>query len=443
MSRSRCLAPLLLTLITGVLACPTEEVPDDPGDPPAAPAENDAAYDVTPIRTWNLVANAATDGHDVLDLEVVAPPDVGEIRPWLAGEPGDLLVADGDAFRGEVDIASLAAGSHELLLQADGDDIAFAVLPFVRSHPLYILTTVDWDDPDIADHELEWHEQLHEDHPHLRLTEFVGPYTFTESSVSAERAAELVEWLLGMRDDHGTEIGLHIHPYCSFVEAAGVTCLHEPSFVYDEGDDTGLTIFNSAYSEAEYTALLEKADEIFVENGLGKPITYRAGGWTADAEVLMALEANGYVADTSAANWACLEEWDGAANGELWAFLTDQWSEIDATSQPYYPSEADAGVPGEPSIGVLEVPDNACLADYVSAEEMIAVLDANWAGEPLLEPRVWSIGFHHVTSSIYVAFRDNVDGALEYADQYLAAEDGGPLVYGTLKEMPLVWPYED
>lgn len=437
----RTLMLLLVLLLPGCLG----DDPDEPvGDvPPTAPEENDPAFSIEPIRSWNLIGNGATAGHDSVDLEVLAPAGVAEIVPWLDDERGVPLDPDGDAFVGTVDIAGLAAGHHEILLQADGEDIAFAVVEFVRSHPLYILTTVDWDDADISDNELAWHLALHEDHPNLLLTEFVGPYTFTEDNVSEERADELVDWLLALRDNHDAEIGLHIHAYCTFVEYAGVECRHEPSFYSDEGDETGYTVFSNAYTEAEYTTLLEAADELFVEHGLGKPITFRAGGWIADAGVLRALEAAGYVADTSAANWSCLEEWDGNANGELWAFLTDQWSEIDATSQPYYPSQDDAGVPGEPSIGVLEVPDNACLADYVSGDEMIAVLDANFDGEPLDEPKVWSIGFHNRTAGFMMDFRTPIEEALTYADALLAAEDGGPLVYGTLSDTPLVWPRDE
>jgi len=430
-------------LLFPLTACDDETSGTDPtDDPPQAPDENDPAYTLGPVRTWNLVGNTATEGHDEIVLEVVAPPDVGEIRAWLDDEVLVTLEPDSDAFRSDVDISGLDPGRYEILLQADGDDLAFAAIEFLRSQPLYIFTSVDWDDADISDNELDWHLSLHDAHPRLLLTEFVGPYTFTEDNTDEERRGELVDWLLDLRDVHGAEIGLHIHPYCTFVEYAGVECRTEPSFYDDAGDDTGYTVFNTAYTEDEYVTLLEAADEIFVERGLGKPITYRAGGWTADAGVLRALAASGFVADTSAANWSCLEEWDGSANGELWAFLTDQWSEIDETSQPYFPSQDDAGVPGDPAIPILEVPDNACLADYVSGDEMIAVLDANFAGDPLDEPKAWSIGFHNRTAGFMTDFRTPIEEALTYADALLAVDDGGPLVYGTLSDAALVWEWE-
>ena len=427
------LAPLLSS-------CPGHA--EDPGAPPAAPDQDDPDFDVTPPRAWNLIANGATPGHDELQIEVIAPADVEQIRPWLADEPGDLLDGNGATFTGVVDISGLPPGQHQVLLQADGGEVAFAAVPFLRSHPLYVLTSVDWDRSDIEGHELDWHLALHQDHEHLRITQFVGAYTFTDPAVSAERTAELVDWLDANRQEYDDEVGLHIHAYCHFVEYAGVTCRHEPSFVYDAGDASGYTVLSSAYTEDEYTTLVQTADALFEEHGLGKATSFRAGGWIADEGVLRALASVDYVADTSSVNWACLEEWDGYQNNALWEFITDTWSEIDATSQPYYPSQEDAGVPGDPAIPILEVPDNACLADYIDAEQMIEVLEANWAGEALEEPKVWSIGFHNVTKNAvyFIDFRPHVEGALDHADRYLAVNDEGPLVYGTLSEMALVWP---
>ncbi|MDP7114094.1 MAG: hypothetical protein QGH45_19135, partial [Myxococcota bacterium] len=190
--------PEALTVIVA-LACaplvPLTACQDGPGDPPAAPDQDDASYEVIPPRTWNLIGNGATAGHDELWVEVVPPPDVEQIRPWIGDQPGELLAPDGDAFAGAVDIAGLGPGEHVMLLQADGADVAFAAVPFLRSHPLYLLTSVDWDDSDIVDHELEWHLELHEDHEHLRLTQFVGPYTFTDPYLAADRTEALVDWL--------------------------------------------------------------------------------------------------------------------------------------------------------------------------------------------------------------------------------------------------------
>ncbi len=407
--------------------------------PPAAPDSDDAAFTVDVDRVWSLVPNDLTTGHDSLGWSAQAPDGVAAVEIWLDGE----LVAQvegGPGFDGAVDVSAVAVGEHELLFAAAGADTAFARRSVVRSHPLYVLVSVDWDQANTLDHELEWQEGLHADHPALRLTHFVGPYTFTDPAVPPERVDLLVAWLQGMRDVQDDEIGLHIHPYCNFVETTSVPCRTEPSYVYYDGDPSGYTVLSSAYTVEEYTELLLAADALFEAHGFAKPTSFRAGGWIADAGVLQALANAGYVADTSANNWRLMEEWEGDANNVLWEWNQEHWAPIDSTSQPYYPSVDDAAVAGEPSIPILEVPDNGILADYVEAEEMIEVLDANWDGGALDRPKVFSIGYHNRSSGLGFDFRDRIRGALDYVDGALAEDDSGPLVYATLSEMPAVWP---
>lgn len=203
-----------------------------------------------------------------------------------------------------------------------------------------------------------------------------------------------------------------------------------------EGDSTGYSVILSAYTEAQTKKMLEKADELFVENGLAKPTSFRAGGWSAELHTLKALAETGYVADTSANNWRRLEEWIGIGNG-LYEWNKGHWSTINDTSQPYYPSVTDILVSEKPALSILEVPDNGILVDYVSAEEMIEIFMANWGGSTLEAPVAYSLGYH--TSNFDSEYKERMDGILNYIDQYLAVTDGGPVIYTTLSELPKVW----
>jgi hypothetical protein len=427
----------LLALAT---ACGSAD--DAPGDRPAAPDQNDPAFRIARVRDWLLVGNALTPGQDDIEVQVFAPDGTDAVDVWLDDQPGVRLThSDEGDFRGILDAADLEAGEHELLLGEGGADVAFARLIIHRTHPLYVVVSTDWDDADNPDASLELQAQLHEDHAELRLTHFVGPYTFTDETVPPERRAELADWVLGMRDDFGDEIGLHIHPWCSFVDTTDVTCRTEPSTVYDEGDDTGYTVMCSAYTEEEFTDLLLASDDLFEEAGLGKATSFRAGGWTADLGTLHALAAAGYVADTSANNWARMEEWNQplSGNGVLYDWNMQHWASIDDTSQPYYPSEDDILATGAPAVSVLEVPDNGILVDYVSAAEMIEIFDANWDGTTALaQPVAYSIGYH--PPNFNVDYQDRIDDALRHADQFLASQGTGPVVYATLSELTQVWP---
>jgi hypothetical protein len=398
----------------------------------------DEGFEVEGLRGFYLVGNDLTPGQDRIEVVVTAPAGVDRVDAWIDRQAAGPLAVEGGAFRLEASIADLGPGEHALVLSADASERAFAGLVFLRTHPLYVVVTNDWDDPDNDISAFIRQEELHEWHPELRLTHFVGPYTFTDPGVSETRRAAIVDWLLGMRDGHDDEIGLHIHPYCSFVESAGLECLIEPSYAYSTGDDTGYAVFLTAYDEEQTQTLLERADAIFEERGLGRPTGFRAGGWTADLHTLRALGRAGFVADTSAANWSRLEEWEGYPGASLYEWNRDQWASIDETSQPYYPSETDILGTEPPVIPVLEVPDNGLLVDYVTAEEMIEVFGANWPGGALAEPRQVSIGYHPPNFS--VEFQTRIHGALEHADRFLASRGEGPVVYATLSELVLVWP---
>lgn len=410
-----------------------------PGDTPAAPAENDPDYRIEHVRNWLLAGNQVTPGHDSIEVQVFAPAGVDTVDVWLDDRDGVRLErgSEGD-FRQVLDAADLEVGEHQLLLAADGEDTAFARLVVKKSHPLYVVVTNDWDDADNSDASLEQQERLRGFHPELRMTHFVGPYTYTDPSITAERRQLLTDWVLDQREQHGDEIGLHIHPWCNFVDTTAVACRTEPSTVYSQGDETGYTVMCSAYSEEEFTELLLAADEIFQDSGLGKPTSFRAGGWTADLGTLRALAAAGYLADASANNWARMEEWQGQQNGVLYEWNKEHWATIGDTSQPYYPSADDILLAGEPAIPVLEVPDNGILVDYVTGEEMIEVFDANWDGEtPLAAPLVYSIGYH--PPNFIPEYRVRITEALTHAEQFLASRDAGPVVYATVSEMADVW----
>jgi hypothetical protein len=426
-------------MVTGALAlaaCGGDGFGPPSATPPAAPAENDGRYTVGGVGAWYLVGNALTPGQDEVELVVDAPGEAEVVDVWIDGGPGQRLTRDGARFSGALDIGALAPGPHQILIAANTADTAAVALTFNRTHPLYFLMTTDWDFAEPGQTALDYHDQLRTEHPELKYTHFIGPYTFTDPNLAEARKAELAAWAIARRDQHGDELGLHIHPWCHFVEAAGLACNTTLSTVY-QTDATGYTIKLEAYGQAGFETLLDKADALFVERGLGKPVTFRAGGWTAVIDTLKALAAKGYVADTSALNWARLEEWIG--NGNLYTWNMTNWSSMGDTSQPYYPNTTDKQSDAAPTVPILEVPDNAIMVDYVTRQEMIDIFALNWPGTALPEPRTYMMGFHPAPSMSVEEFR-RLDGILDHADLYRASQHAGPVVYARLKDMPAVWP---
>jgi hypothetical protein len=423
------------TALASLLLAACGGVPPVRDQPPAAPDGNDPDFDVDGVLGWYLVGNELTPGGDQLSARITAPDGTEVVDAWIAGRPGVRLPREDGGFVLEAAIGDLEPGTHELLLAADGDDTAFARLELHRSHPLYVLVSTDWDFSDPGQTQLDYHEQVHADHPGVLITHFLAPYTFTDPEVSDERQAAIVAWAQRMRDHHGDELALHIHPYCHFVEYAGLTCNTTESTVYDD-DPTGYTIGLWAYDET-FGQLLDAADQLFEEHGWGKPVTFRAGGWTATIETLRALADHGFVADTSANNWARMEEWQGT--GILYDWNMEHWASIDDTSQPYYPNTLDPLSADDPTLSILEVPDNAIMIDYVNVDQMTEIFEANWDGAPLAEPVSYMMGWHPSTQ-LNAILRDRLHNTLDVFDDHLASDGNGPVVYARLRDMPLVWP---
>jgi hypothetical protein len=414
-------------IVVGLFGC---GFPDPNPTPPAPPEENDPAF-VVSGDGWHLLGNAATPAQNTMTLSVQAPGGTDFVDVWVAGVPVVRLSERDGAFVGDVDIASITTvGSHDVLLAANGSDIAFAKLALHRSAPYYVLVTTDWDFADPGNNVLQYQDRMHVEHPEMRITHFVGPYTFTDPNITAARQQELVSWLVTQRDDFRDEIGLHIHPYCHFVESAGVTCEIDDSTTMAM-DPSGYTIKVAAYDRQEFGTLLDHASALFEQHGLNRPKTFRAGGWTANVDTLNALADKGFTADTSALNWARIEEWEGA---ELYRWNMENWGPIDDTSQPYFPSQTNVLTSESPTMALLEVPDNGVMIDYVSLPEMTGLFDANWTGEPLSAPTMLMMGFHPATQfSRYEGER--VDMFLDYSDLRRASTHAGPVVYITLDEL--------
>jgi hypothetical protein len=239
-----------------------------------------------------------------------------------------------------------------------------------------------------------------------------------------------------MQSMYKDEIGLHIHPYCNFVEDAGMTCITNASDVNADGNDlSGYTIRLEAYQRDPMAALLQHAFDIFAARGLPHPQTFRAGGWTADLNTFLALQDKGFIADTSALNWARIEEWQGH---NIYDWTMQHWAPINDTSQPYMPTETDVlGASGTP-LGMLEVPDNGVMIDYVSTAEMTGIFDANWNGKAIAKPISLMMGFHPSDNFSEDEY-NRVNDFLKYADMHLATKDLGPVVYTTLSDVTPVF----
>lgn len=413
--------------------------PDPKSDKPTPPDSNDPAFTIRGLHNWYLIGDGVTAGDDQMTIIITPPSGTQYVDAYVGDLPVVRMTEQSDGFSLQLSLANVPGGAYDILFSADGAPTAFARALWNRSAAYYVLVSTDYDFSDPGVNAIDDMNFMHANHSKLRITHFWAPYTYTDPVVTDARRLELDTWIQQQRDMFHDEIGLHIHPYCNFVEDAGMTCVTNQSTTATDGTDlSGYTIKVAAYGRDNFALLLQHAFDLFAQHGLGKPATFRAGGWTADLNTLLALGDKGFIADTSALNWARIEEWQGK---ELYNWNMAHWAPIDDTSQPYYPSQTDvlASQPGA-DMTTLEVPDNGVMIDYVTSAEMSTIFDENWSsGTPLASPRTLMMGFHPSTGFAPDEYK-RVDDFLKLADSHLASADLGPVVYTTLSDVTPVFP---
>jgi hypothetical protein len=335
--------------------------------------------------------------------------------------------------------------------------------------------------------------------PGFAYSHFVGPYIWgnphrvptgsqrAPAPPSGTVAERIEQWLKSRGSD---EVGVHIHGWTeSFLKnipapaccatatcstgtvcpassawppaccgtascAAGVACMNPPSLVaryatgWDASNTDGYSTELRDYSLDELVAMLDYSSQILVSRGFAQPRSFRAGGWTAGPNLLMAMARTrswqlepstgrvvsssgpGYLVDSSAV-WpdpvcAAVPDRPGytlcgsvRSTDGLSAGLTQ-------TAQPYRHLAS----------GILEVPDNGVGIDYQNSSQMNSALLANGAGGVLASPRMFQFMFHPHSVTAYTT---DMELALRRIDAVSYGFDNGPAVYVRLSDLRLVY----
>lgn len=302
----------------------------------------------------------------------------------------------------------------------------------------------------------------------IPITHFICPVYFTRSKFLAEYYAGKISQLIKAGN---CEIGLHIHGWISLIQACGVTPrdpVQDPSlpdwgarennryglsvpYKNDQGKektDYGHGVPLGVYSRDEICQLVERGRTLFVENKILKSsadcISFRCGGWMANDAVLAAIqmvdppfrfEASAVDASFFANSSEILSDW-----------LTQLWGPQRQVENSYltnslflsaYPngikifgSSNDISRAQPRKIQkLLELPDTAVLADYVTGGYMKEQIGraVEVASKQSCEVHI-SLGFHLESGGdprfgTRFGHIERVIEALEYIEQQYAATE--------------------
>lgn len=248
---------------------------------------------------------------------------------------------------------------------------------------LIIVVSVDWEGESLNDKNLFSILDFRHRHPDVPLQHFLNPVYYTKNNMEHSLVTEKIRSVLRTDDEQG----LHIHPRASLLKQANVQIRPKEQGFYCEDGDWLDEIFLDRYELSELCQIIEMGSKILLEAGFEKPISFRGGAWSADKDVLNALIVNGFKLDASGGNFDLVENLEGAP-----VFLSRNikklWPHIHNCSQPYRIDIAEKSI--------WEIPNNGCLADYMTADEMFQVFLDNrlsWEKDNSMSKFV-SIGFH-------------------------------------------------
>ena len=277
---------------------------------------------------------------------------------------------------------------------------------------VHVVVSVDWEGSRFNAEDLAAFSQFRDDFPNVRLTHFLNAAYYTKLAPDDVRAAVNATDQIRTALRDGDEIGLHVHADDHLLRAAGVAPKKFPSW-NNLPDETGHSVPLSAFSEEEVRRIVAWSCRTLERQGFKRPTAFRAGGWHAGGNVMNALAAEGFAVDSSEVP----TDWLPRHFGEV----PDLWPDATRVSQPYHLQD-----------GLVEVPDNGCLADYVTADQMVDTFKAVvQSGQREAKPVVLSLGFHQETAAKFLPRLRNALLEIELR----AAMQRIPLSYDRLQDV--------
>jgi hypothetical protein len=207
------------------------------------------------------------------------------------------------------------------------------------------------------------------------------------------------------------------------VKAAGVEPQTSPAWGWYRDD--GYDILVSGYSYEDMNIILDWSQQQFLQNGLGDPDMFRAGGWFADEGTLQVLEDNGFVLDSSGRDKYSIGSND----------VETHWN-LSTTTQPYRPNKYDQNSREAPNMDIWEFPNNGGSAFSIDENELYQAFSDNYSGKVLGQPKVVTYLSH---PDWFEVDKPRMDKTLTRIEENMYEDDNGPVIYTTLKYVYNIW----
>lgn len=392
--------------------------------------EESHPYIALPNKLWFIHSNLSDEnGKLTISFKPEKKLKDAKVNYEIMGQKlkGELLSSDGEIWEALVIVKDLKPGIYRFQVTANENGTKYKSqrAAFYVSYPLYVTWTIDWEGYDVTDAFLNVMAKIANKHK-MPMTQLFNPRIYT-SGLSKERQEYLTNWVKEREKKYDDEIGLHLHMFYDFVTASGV----EPKKTPNWGDDgDGYGSLTSNYNEEEMTKILTKALDLFSQNNINKPETFRAGGWFASLDTLKALQNVGILADTSGRT-----SYEFGKNK-----LKGHWDLL-ATAQPYKPSSSNQNITGNSNLDLWEIPNNGADSYWFKTDDLIQRFKSNYRGGILeKEKQVTYLSHPHWFN---LKEQEKIEKTLLYIDNFRYENDSGPVIYVRLKDILEDWLNND
>lgn len=390
---------------------------------------------LTPIRQWYL-KDVSEYNKINLEIHVEGEPEVcltqyHQIDYQIENKAGKIVKRDviaqntNDRYSASINLDKLAAGEYQfktwLMVATESEeqltDLAYFDKEIKVSYPVYIAWTIDWEGFPIQDQYLSDLNKIAKRNHKMPLTHYFMPRYFV-GGVSKSQANQYKNWVLNRQKKYDDQIGLHIHPFYDLVRAAGVT--PRKANAWNKRGD-GYDVPLSSYTYQEQLKIISWGKKELEKKGLGKPTTFRAGGWFANEDTLKALSNLGFKSDSSARTSYSIGTNPQKGN----------WN-IKATQQPYYAclNNQNLTCSKNNSYNVLEVPNNGADSYAFSAQDMKNRFKANYNGK--VQKSAKSVVYLSHPEWFYKD-KPKLNQLFKYLDKHVIYSDDGPALYVTIE----------
>lgn len=271
-----------------------------------------------------------------------------------------------------------------------------AVAAANRTQPIYFLVSVIWEGEHVRPYNIEAIKRFRERFPELRLLHFINPTYFVRPGVDHEALRSLMNQVIRP----GDEIGMHLQPWKSLADSAGVPFRYNPTYwgyALDKVDcevDCGKEIPLMVYPKEDIAKLMQHGLNLMEQQQFGKIKSFVAGGWLASNEIWDVMSQNHLEYDFSAVPPSLLKKRLGAF--PIFNWINFRWNKITPFLQPYGIKTTDGKV--------LEIGTSATATDYLTVPEATQLFQSyldyrRQKTDPIL---IYHISFHQETALQYL-----------------------------------------